>query len=378
MDGVNQMQRENAQIINKTIKKSAINAEGLYDYKKLEYENEKLLPCVITEDKETLEAAYDITDCAPFTQVRKCNRPDKLRILLDVAGLLKLRKEYSFSVVPENLYFDKNYRVFVMDRDIYGRGEAAGEDFLETYKALVGYALQNRYSYENYIEGGMDLLKKHKFLKEIYGMETLTEITAYLAAEYEAIVTDIQENKMMVSKTAYGSRLVYIVISMILLLAGAGYIGYYSFWERPILTAKLQAEIDFLKGDYIQVIDDLTTVNMEQLAYDQKYILSTSYVRTENLTVEQKENILEKLPVNGDEKMMEYWIYIGRMNPLEAENIAMQKSDDELLLYAYMLEKNLTEADTELTGEEKASKLADLTGKIEKLAEKYVAEEEQH
>ena len=89
----------------------------------------------------------------------------------------------------------------------------------------------------------------------------------------------------------------------------------------------------------------------------------------------QKENILQKLPINGEEKLMEYWIYIGRLLPLEAENIALQRSDDELLLYAYMLEKDLTETDTQMTGEEKAAKLEELNGKIEKLAEKYVEEE---
>ena len=162
-----------------------------------------------------------------------------------------------------------------------------------------------------------------------------------------------------------------MVISMLLLAAGAAAILYYSFIERPKTKAMLQAEIDFLKGDYIQVIDDLAGLSMQDLFYDQKYILSVAYVNTESLTGEQKINILEKIPINGDEKLMEYWIYIGRLIPLEAENIAMQKSDDELLLYAYMLEKDLTETDTEMTGEEKAAKLTELEGKISKLAEKY-------
>ncbi len=61
---------------------------------------------------------------------------------------------------------------------------------------------------------------------------------------------------------------------------------------------------------------------------------------------------------------------------MEAENIAMQRSDDELLLYAYMLDKDLTQTDTVMTGEEKAAKLADLEEKIANLAKQYEAEEE--
>ena len=122
-------------------------------------------------------------------------------------------------------------------------------------------------------------------------------------------------------------------------------------------------------------VDDLKQLPMNRLSYDQKYVLSVSYVNLESLSLEQKQNILDKLPVNGDEKLMEYWIYIGRLQPVEAENIAMQKSDDELLLYAYMLDKDLTEADENLNGEEKAQKLEDLESKISHLAEVYMKEE---
>ncbi len=207
-------------------------------------------------------------------------------------------------------------------------------------------------------------------------METLEEVTDYLETEYTSVTKDIQENKQLVNKSNHRAELFYIVISIVLLIAGISYISYYSFMEKPVLSAKLKAEAAFIKGDYIQVVDDLEAIQMEKLGYDQKYILSISYVKTESLSVEQKENILKKLPVNGDEKLMEYWIHIGRRNPIEAENIAMQTSDDELLLYAYMQEKDMVETDAEITGEEKAAQLSTLEGKIKELSEKYLTEEE--
>lgn len=363
-------------LLEKEIRKSSLNAEDSYDYKKLVYPNIKLLPLELKEEKEILRAQYDLTGCTSFTEIKKTGRQDKLRILLDVAELLDLRKDYSFTIKPENLYYDRNYRVHVMDRDIYRRGETDADSFLEEYKALIGYTLQKKYSFSDYYEGGKDLFSKNKLLKPIGSMETLEEITDYLETEYTEVTNDIQENKQLVNKSSHTAGLFYIVLSTILLLAGIGYISYYSFMEKPVLSAKLQAETDFIKGDYIQVVDDLEELQMEKLAYDQKYILSVSYVKTESLTVEQKENILKKLPVNGDEKLMEYWIHIGRRNPIEAENIAMQKSDDELLLYAYMQEKDTVETDTEMTGEEKAAKLSTLEGKIKELSEKYLTEEE--
>ncbi|MBD5455764.1 MAG: hypothetical protein HDR23_04715 [Lachnospiraceae bacterium] len=363
--------KEEMKMLKKSVKKSELQAETTYDYKKIEYKNSRFLDCEITEQAESLEINYLIGNYHPFTEIRSRSKQERLRILLDAASLIFLRKEYSFQMNPENLYFDENGRVYVMDRDVYRRGEPERADFLSEYKALTGYALQKKYSYEDYLEGGMDLLKKNRFLKNIILTETLEEVTKALDGEYQRISKEIKEKKLLVNKKMYQGSRIYMVISMLLLAAGAAAILYYSFIERPKTKAMLQAEIDFLKGDYIQVIDDLAGLSMQDLFYDQKYILSVAYVNTESLTGEQKINILEKIPINGDEKLMEYWIYIGRLIPLEAENIAMQKSDDELLLYAYMLEKDLTETDTEMTGEEKAAKLTELEGKISKLAEKY-------
>ncbi len=368
------MKKEEKTIV-KTFRKSAVRAVSKYDYMKLEYPNEKLLPMTIEEGEETLEVIYEIEGKNPFSEIRKCSRQERLRILLDAAELSQLRKDYDFKILPDNLYFDENYRVYIMDRDVYQRGESDQSDFLEEYKALIGYALQKKYNYQDYYEGGKDLYQKNKFLKSIRALTSLQEVTAALEKEYYGVTEEIRTHKLLVNKKSYRSGKVYIILSIICLLAGAAYISYFSFWEKPVLSAKLQAEINFLKGDYIQTVDNLSELEMKQLGYDQKYILSVSFVHLESLTAEQKSNILSQLPINGDEKLMEYWIHIGRLNPLEAENIAMQKSDDELLLYAYMQEKDLVETDTEMLGDEKAAKLDELNGKIEKLAEKYVTEE---
>lgn len=365
--------QENKKIIGKTVNKSSMNANGIFEYKKLEYPDGGFIPCKINEEKETLEISYQVDDLYPYEQIHSFTRQDKLRLLLDVAQLVRYTGEYEFDICPENLYFDRNFKVYVMERDTFS--EENKSDFSLQFKSLIGYTLQKKYKYADYKEGGIELLKKNRFLKPILEMNELEDIVDYLENEYETVTKDIQENKMLVNKDVFLHRRVYMILSTVLILAGCIYIAYYSLVERPQTAAKLQAEIDFLKGDYISVINDLSALQMEYLDYDQKYILSRAFVSTESLTVEQKENVLQDLPINGEEKLMEYWIYIGRLNPIEAQNIAMQQSDDELLLYAYMLEKDLTETDTKMTGEEKTAKLSELEAKIEKLAEKYMPKE---
>lgn len=369
------MEKAETAVLKQTVKKSELCAQTAYDYKKIAYPNDRFLHCTIKEEPENLEIIYDVEGFYPFSAIRSRTQSEKLCILADAGELLSLREEYTFSLAPDNLYFDDNARTYIVNRDICKKGEVREDTFSEEYKALIGYALQKKYDYEDYLKGGADLMRKHKFLQKLEDFQETEAIRNFIKAEYRRLAEDIRARKFLVNKNGYLWSRVYIGISILLILAGAAALFYEYLIERPRIEARLQAEADFIRGDYIQVISDLSNLSMQHLAYDQKYILSIAYVRMESLTAEQKENILARLPVGGDEKLMEYWIYIGRLNPLEAENIAMQKSDDELLLYAYMLEKDLTETDVEMTGEEKAAKLSELEEKIKKLAEKYETEE---
>ncbi len=369
------MEGTEKEILKQTVKKSELCAQTVYDYKKMAYPHDRLLSCAITEEAETLEIVYDTEGYYPFSEIRRRTQAERLCILADAGSLLSLREAYTFSLDPENLYFDDNARVYVVSRDVSRAGGEPDAVFAKEYKALIGYALQKKYSYEDYLEGGEDLMQKHKFLQKAAPLQETGAIRAIVEEEYRRLAEDIRTNKFLVNKNGYRWSRIYIGISILLIIAGVAALSYECLMERPRIEARLQAEADFIRGDYIQVINDLSDLPMKYLAYDQKYILSTAYVRMESLTAKQKENILERLPIGADEKLMEYWIYIGRLNPLEAENIAMQRSDDELLLYAYMLEKDLTETDVEMNGEEKAAKLSELEEKIKKLAEKYEIEE---
>ena len=60
----------------------------------------------------------------------------------------------------------------------------------------------------------------------------------------------------------------------------------------------------------------------------------------------------------------------------EAIDIAMQQSDDEMLLYAYMKQKSMIETDSSLSGEEKTQELEKIAQKMQPLMEKYDTEEE--
>ncbi len=360
------------------IRKSALTAEGRYEYMKLTDPRPQFLSCEFTEQKEDIRIVYDIERLKPYAEIRK--EPEELRLvaLIDALHLGGAADELKFSLDPDNLYYDRNHRIYVMERDLYSKEETdqGSQRFLAMVKALAGSTLWKKYKYSDYINGGMDLLKKKKFLRPVYGAETKEELEAWLFSAYDGIVEEKRQKKIEVSKGSHYRRKWYAVLCTVLLLAVSAALGYLYIGERPLKQALIDASGAYLEMDYIKVIDTLADVDIDRLEQPQKYILAVSYIRGESLSADQKDNILSSMTLRGEDKLKDYWIHLGRLNVVEAQNIAMQRSDDELLLYAYMKEKSLLEANTEISGEEKSQMLSNLDGKIEPLQKKYATEEE--
>lgn len=363
----------NTQSKEKTIiKKSELNAESLFDYKKIMYPKERFLPCDIEENDEELIITYNFNKLKNFESIKQERTEVRFVLLMDIFHLLELKNEYYFTIRPDNLYYDRNYRLYIMNRDIYKRGESfKEEELIMEMKSLIGFSLQKRYSYEHYFNGGAELLKKDKFLSKIYSIQDREGLSSCLEEEYENVLAKIKKNKIEVNKMKFKTIKRFAVIGTLLLVLRAGFNVFYYISKVAPSTAVMKADQFYIENDSVGIIDTLSPLSIDQLDRQHKYILAQSYIKSENLTMEQKENVLAKLSVKSEEKQMEYWIYLGRLNVSEAENIAMQFSDDELLLYAYLKEKSLVETDSTITGEEKTKKLADLEGKISKLAEKY-------
>lgn len=357
-------------------KKSELNASCQYDYYKLCEEHEGLLSCQSLEEKESVHFRYDITGKKEFVNLREEKKQNRILALLNLIEHQELSVDYKFSIADSNLFYDRNFRTYIKSRDIYEKGEACDAVlFLMEFKALVGALLQKKYSFEDYYDGGLELLTKNKFLKPIYKMESVEQIYDYLEKEYETILEDEKNNKVQISRKWYQSNKYIVTALTILTVFGVGFAAYYLADIKPTHVALLTAEECYMDSDYIGVINALKEIEVSKLNKYQKMILATAYVRSENLTQEQKETILEKITVDGEEKVKDYWIYLGRLNTDEAVNIAMQRSDDEMLLYAYLKQQALLQKNTMISGEEKKEQLAVLEEKIEKLAEKYEEDE---
>lgn len=358
------------------VKKSDYAASSEFDYKRLEYPREHFLPCQINIEGEELVITYQTAGLSPFTNIRRERLDYRYAMLLDVANIVKLGQDYKIQLSPDNLCYDQCFRVSLMNRDVYKKGEGPDESLLAQYKALIGYSLQKRYSFGQYMNGGLGLLQKKRALSAIYDCSSADEIETALGREYKEKNDLIKETQLLVDKNNFFLKRGYAVILSFLLVGMLGLAGYYLVGVRPGEQAVMASDLAYIESDYVKIIDALKPMDVQKLDIYHKYILALAYIKSENLTGRQRENILSVLSIKGDERVLRYWIAIGRLDAAEAENLAMQCSNDELLLYAYLKDKSLVELDTKMDGEEKAGHLETLSKKIEELTSRYNTKEE--
>lgn len=356
------------------VQKADIEAKTIYDFKRLECGTSSMLPMNIEEEKETLLIKFDMEGISSFTELQKADKLQKLEILLQVAELEQDYMQFEFQLSPDNLYYDTLKRVKVKFRDIaIGLQEERKKQFLKFYQALIGYMMEGSRPYEDYLSGGKEILKEQKEVVELLSCETLEEEKVLLIALYEDSKKKEEFFTQKVDKKKYKRLNIYGIVSSVLLMILLVAVSYGYFWRIPHQDKIAVANDAYLQKDYIMVIDSLKDFEIEEMERAQKYILATAYIQGESVdsfSTKDKEIILSKINYQSNESIFDYWIHLGRMEVKEAENLALQMSDDQLLLYAYLQELSQIEDNREMTGEEKSSKKQDLMKKIEELADK--------
>ena len=356
------------------IQKADMKARTSYDYRRLEQRHSLLIPCSVEEEKETLYIKFNTEGMQPFETLRGESRLRKIEVLLQAAELKNLWTGFEFSMHPDNLYYDRLGRVKVARRDIADANDPGREErFLKMYRALAGYILEGSRSYEDYLSGGAEILKNREEFVRLMEAETFEAEKSYLIGLYETTLAKEKQTTQRVGRRKYRTLVVYSIISAVL-LAGLAAACIYSFaWYIPRQDKMAAANDAYLQRDYIAVIDSLRDFDIDDMGRAQKYILATAYIQGQSVdtfSTEDKEAILSKITYQANETVLDYWISLGRLDVSQAQELAMQMSDDQLLLYAYMQELDQIDADREMAGEEKASRKEELMQEIETLADR--------
>lgn len=366
----------NENYMEEVVKKSSMAAEDSFDYMKLVTDEPGLIPCTFSESLEEVIFTYNLTGLRSLKEMDKEAEEKKWQFLVNFARLYKVYEQYRINLDEKNIFYDENMMPYVKTRDLYGREHKAEPgEFLYVYQCIAGGLLSKKYRVSQVLESGLEILKKDKKVQKLIqadDMEKFIEVLKRNRDEYHAW----KEQKIReVSRKAYTVWKVIAVTMVLVGLVTGGFSIYFGAFAIPQQKALVMANERYIQKDYVGCIDSVK--NMETLDMDvhTKYILAVSYASTESFKQEEISNIVSRLSINSNEKELEYWISLGRLDVKQAENLALALSDDKLLIYAYMKEIDLLENESNIDGEEKKSRLDTLNNEIKTLGEKYNTEE---
>lgn len=320
----------------------------------------------------------------PISDIKK---EGKLFVLTALLSVAKLENEID-SLNPKDLVYNIFGKIekkelsadeeeLQIDNEVTKNKILFGDEFVLEYKSLCGHLLQKKYVFDDYLQGGLSLLNKNKLLKEINAAPSAEDISEILFKEYEKEYHEKHYLEKSVRKSKYLALKISVVLVSLLLAGACTYIVYNYVRETKIDKAYIAGHEAYLVRDYPKCLNSLASVKIEDIDAATKMILAVSAVKTDNLTQEQKDNITFDITSADTEIIYDYWIKLNRNMYQEAETVAKQLSDDELLLYAYMKESLYLKNNTSVEGEEKAARLTTLQSEIEKLGKVYDVGDEQ-
>lgn len=355
------------QVIQKVIKKSKIQATTDFDFYQITRKSSYLLECKIERELDSIYFNFDCDEVQMFSESKLLSSLQKYRLLINVSNMIKDIQRLKISLHPNNLMFDSNLIPKAMIRDIYGIDDFNEQDFVDQYKSLIGYVLQNKYSFEDYYQGGNRLLSKNKETAIFTHITSLAELLEILKRQYNQLQEKKEQTLLEVDKYQYQKIkkwnviLECLVLVIILLFS---YFGVFRLNEEIILK---KADDYYIQQDYLGVKNSLKKVSISRMDIYTMYVLSISNVQLEALSEEQKHNILANISTSSDVRILQYWIYLGKSNFEKAIDIAKQIGNKEYIAYGYMKEKAQIENDQNLSGKVREEKLKAIEKNIDEL-----------
>ena len=325
-------------------------------------EHKYLQKCTVEETDDECIFHFDMEAVTGFKDCTDLKQEDRYRLLYNVGEMEDLTGEYSIDLSPQNLVYDINLipRLLIRDR----KGDMNNPDFFEQYRALAAALIIRKYTFEQYYTGGGRISEKN-FISKCKNTKDLQE---ELLKRYIKECETNKKEKLLVRKGNY-KRMKYTLPAALLLTVGTtAFALYMQFVRIPYQNKIVSAYGSYMKSDYINVENALKTVNAKDLSTDVKYILARSYIFTEGLTYEQRENLLEYTGVNIDTNIFDFWIYLGRGDFAMAEDIAKKIGNNEFLLFTYIKHNAYLKYDVTISGEDKAALIKDLDQKISELS----------
>lgn len=352
----------------KVVKLSELNAKRDSEINKLTYGNTYLIPCKANIEGEEVKFEYDLNGLQPFSEIKNRRAVEKLRFLINVSGILEIEEEYSIKLETDNIYYDYNYIPKVLNRDIRLETDIVDyKDLVLQYKSLIADVLNKKYCYNDFYNGGIDLIKKNKKISKYISLESIEEIKNELLEDLKIQEKEDKEKYIEIKVRNYKVKKYSIWGMSIVILALMIYTIYTSVFLIPFDKMVIRANNYYMSQNYEGVIKCFENTRGLKLDKESKCKLAYSYVMSQNLAENKKKNIIATINDKSDENILDYWIAIGKSKYDNAIDSAKRVQDDELLLYALLSKQKYIQDNDKMSGEEKQKEQDALQSQIDKL-----------
>jgi type VII secretion protein EssB len=310
------------------------------------------------------EAARSLSSVIRGTKTRI----EKFKLAQKLAALTELECQFKLPFLhPENIMLVKESLSVVH----FGlKGLLAPEkmdegEFLRLYKALLFNIFNPKLSFETLASGSIAM--NDKFSQTLNEMANVEELTTFIDEELEKEVEKTERKLISVSKGRY-HFFTYFGIAAIVLALILGWFTFSYSANSQMQNAIITAQTDFLTNNYAQTQTDLQHYSPAQLPKSARYVLAVSSVNLSDLTMAQKQAILNNISTKSDDNSLNYWVYTGRGDFNQALNLAQNLGDDQLTLLAYTNLYETTKLNSTMNGSKKQQLLDQYNKQIQSLS----------
>lgn len=322
----------------------------------------------VEEGEESWTLSYPLPESAQSLSETISKTSSRLERLLLAQKLLSLSASddelKNPFLHPENLFLESE-RIFVVHFGLTGLVAPmtqTEEELLNSYKALVLNILTPKSSFEEILSGTAG----DKVSQVLGQCETLEEIQDLITEEVQKETAKVNQKVASVSKSHYRFFKYGGMIGLVLTIVfGILTFSYYRNSQKD--NAIITAQTDFLTNNYAKTQSDLENYAPTSLPKSARYVLAVSSINLTDLTLAQKQAILNTISTKSDDNTLDYWVYTGRGDFNKALNLAQNLGDDQLTLLAYTNLYETTKLNSTMDGAKKQALLEDYTKKIEEL-----------
>ena len=320
-----------------------------------------------------LELDYDLSDGEiSFGDAvgRARTRLDRLSLAQKLVACVRYRDGFRVPVIhPGNVYLNGGL-LRVVHCGLQGMLAPMAFDethFLASLRAMVLHVFRPKIAFEQLLDGAGAL--PDAFSTAVRETTTADELFAFIDAQLRAEQAEVESRRVSVPKRRYAG---YRLVGAFGLAAAAvaGVFAWQTADHNRLQDAVVAAQARFLANDYGGTLTELEGFAATSLPASAKYVLAVSSVNLDDLTVTQKQAVLNTISQKSDDVTLNYWIAIGRGEFEQALDYAQNLGDDQLTLLAYTNLYQSTKLNSQMAGGEKQKRLDEYAKAIDELTSK--------